>query len=132
MEKTNLVASLVAGLLLSGCTGTALVPDVNPEFKQQMEGKMIGEATGDPSMWGQTEESIAKKIVPKKSTKDDVKRIFGSTTKVALTDTGETWTYESQVITIFSGASNTKNTLIVLFDTDGVVNRYSMNVKEYK
>ncbi|OCW47647.1 hypothetical protein A6763_09330 [Aeromonas caviae] len=93
---------------------------------------MIGEATGDPSMWGQTEESIAKKIVPKKSTKDDVKRIFGSTTKVALTDTGETWTYESQVITIFSGASNTKNTLIVLFDTDGVVNRYSMNVKEYK
>lgn len=93
-----------------------------------MEGKTIGEATGNPALWGQTEETIAKKIFPGKTTKAEVRGLFGSTTKVALTDSGETWTYDSAVVTIFAGASYTQSTLLVLFDENGIVKRYSMNV----
>lgn len=93
-----------------------------------MEGKTIGEATGNPALWGQTEETIEKKILPGKTTKEQVRAIFGTSLKVVLTDTGETWTYESSVVTIFSGRSYTRNTLVILFDEKGVVKRYSMNV----
>jgi hypothetical protein len=101
---------------------------VNPEFRKQMEGKTVGEATGDQALWGQTEDTIAKKIFPGKTTKDEVRAIFGASLKVVLTDTGETWNYESSVVTIFSGSSYTRNTLIILFDDKAIVKRYSMNV----
>ena len=114
-------------LVLSGCTGIPSSTDVNPEFRAQMEGKVLGEAKGAPSLWGQTEESISQKVFPNKSTKSDVKRMFGSTSNIRLTETAETWIYKSSVVTIFSGASYTQNTLIILFDENGVVKRYSMN-----
>lgn len=102
--------------------------DPNPEFKNQMEGRTLGEAKGNPALWGQTEASIARKLFPGRTTKSDVKAIFGSTTNVVLTDNGETWAYESSVVTIFAGASYTRNTLFILFDERGMVKRYSMNV----
>jgi hypothetical protein len=106
--------------------------DVNPEFREKMDGRTIGEATGNRALWGQTEETIAKKIHPRRTTKKEVREIFGSSLDVELTDTGEIWNYESSVVTIFSGASYTRNSLIVLFDDQGVVKRYSMNVDERK
>lgn len=115
-------------MLLQACTGVPLMKDPNPEFKKQMEGKTLGEAKGNPALWGQTEESIAKKLFPGRTTKADVRSLFGSTTNVSLTEGGETWTYESSVVTIFSGSSYTRNTLLVLFDENGVLKRYSMNV----
>jgi hypothetical protein len=93
-----------------------------------MEGKNIGEATGDAALWGQTEESISSKLFPGKTTTSEVRSLFGSTTKVSLTETGEIWTYESSVVTIFAGASYTRNTLLVLFDDKGIIKRYSLNV----
>lgn len=115
-------------LNVTSCSGVPKSVDVNPEFRRQMEGKTIGEATGNKALWGQTEESIAKKIFPGKTTKEDVRTIFGVSLKVVLTDTGETWTYESSVVTIFSGSSYTRSTLVILFDDKGIVKRYSMNV----
>ncbi len=114
-------------LAMISCTGVPTSVEANPEFRKQMEGKTIGEATGNPSLWGQTEETIAKKIFPGKTTKDEVRAMFGASLKVVLTDTGETWTYESSVVTIFSGRSYTRNTLVLLFDDKGIVKRYSMN-----
>lgn len=122
------LTALLIGATLIGCAGVPMSTNINPEFRKQMEGKTLGEATGTPALWGQTEETIAKKLFPGKTNKDDVRAIFGSTTKVALTDTGETWTYESSVVTIFTGASYTRNTLLVLFDGNGILRRYSMNV----
>ena len=115
-------------LTMAGCTGVPSSVDANPEFREQMKGKTIGEATGNPALWGQTEETIAKKIFPGKTTKDEVRAIFGASLKVVLTDSGETWNYESSVVTIFSGRSYTRSTLIILFDDKGIVKRYSMNV----
>ena len=115
-----------------GCTGVPASADVNPQFREQMKGKTIGETTGDRALWGQTEASIAKKIFPGKTTKEDVRALFGSCLRVVLSDTGETWTYASSVITIFSGSSYTRNTLVILFDDKGTVKRYSMNVDEKK
>ncbi len=97
-----------------------------------MKGKTVAEATGDRALWGQTEESIAKQIFPGRTTKNEVRAMFGSSLKVVLSDSGETWTYESSVVTIFSGASYTRNTLVILFDDKGIVKRYSMNVDEKK
>ncbi len=128
MKPSAILALSVAVLTVVGCTGVPASVDVNPEFRKQMEGKTIGEATGNPALWGQTEETIEKKILPGKTTKEQVRAIFGTSLKVVLTDTGETWTYESSVVTIFSGRSYTRNTLVILFDEKGVVKRYSMNV----
>ena len=52
----------IATMLLGCSSGADFVPNVNPEFKEQMKGKTIGEATGTPSLWGQTETSVASKI----------------------------------------------------------------------
>jgi hypothetical protein len=129
IAKLNASAIIIFSTsIFVGCSGVPQAVDVNPEFRKQMEGKVIGEATGDTALWGQTEESVAKKIFPGKTTKSDIREIFGSTTKVALTETGETWAYESSVVTIMTGSSYTRNTLLVLFDENGVVRRYSMNV----
>ena len=114
----------------ASCTGVPTSVNVNPEFRKQMEGKTIGGSTGNPALWGQTEETIAKKIFPRMTTKEEVRAIFGGSLKVLLTDTGETWTYESSVVTIFPGSSYTRNTLVILFDDKGIVKRYSMNVNK--
>jgi len=129
MKKT--LYFLMLGLVLltmASCSGVPTSVAVNPEFRSQMEGKTIGEATGNQALWGQTEDTIAKKIFPGETTKGMVRAIFGASLNVVLTDTGETWNYESSVVTIFSGSSYTRNTLIVLFDDKGIVKRYSMNV----
>jgi len=128
----SIIAISIASLASTGCTGVPASVDVTPEFRKQMEGKTIGEATGNKALWGQTEETIAKKIFPGRTTKEEVRSIFGASLKVVLTDTGETWTYESSVVTIFAGSSYTRNTLVILFDDKGVVTRYSMNVDEKK
>src|SRR5271170_413909 len=106
--KTVLLAFL-ALLGVVGCTGVPASVDVNPEFRQQMKGKTVGEATGNPALWGQTEETIAKKIFLGKTTKAEVRAMFGASLKVVLTDTGETWDYESSVVTILSGANYTRS-----------------------
>jgi hypothetical protein len=115
-------------LTMAGCTGVPSSVVVNPEFREQMKGKTIGEAKGNPALWGQTEDTIAKKIFPGRTSKDEVRAIFGASLKVVLTETGETWNYESSVVTIFNGSSYTRNTLVILFDDKGIVKRYSMNV----
>jgi len=126
MRSILLLISVLGMFAITGCTGIPDSVDVNPEFRSEMEGKTLSEATGTPALWGQTEDSIAKKIFPSKTSKNEIKMIFGSTNNVKLTETAETWTYKSSVVTIFESASYTKNTLIVLFDNDGIVKRYTM------
>jgi hypothetical protein len=120
--------ALLVAAMTAGCTGVPQSADVNPEFREKMKGKTIGQATGDHGLWGQTEDSVGKKIVSGKTTKEEVRAVFGPCLKVQLSDSGETWTYESEVITIFSGSSYTRNKLVILFDDKGIVKRYSMNV----
>lgn len=127
-KRRLLTVCVIASASLMGCTVVPLMKDPNPEFKTQMEGKTLGEAKGNPALWGQTEESISKKIFIGRTTKSDIRAKFGSTTNVLLSENGENWTFESSVVTFFSSASYTKNTLIILFDNSGIVKRYSMNV----
>ncbi len=121
--------SIIAAVWLTGCgSGANFVPNANPEFRTEMQGKTIGETTGTPALWGQTEESVAKKITKGTTTKEEIKQSYGPTTNVSLTDTGEVWTYESTVTTIFSGASYTQNKLIILFNEKGIVKNYTFTV----
>lgn len=96
--------------------------------------------TGNDRLRAETETSVSQKIVEGKTTKAAVRDQFGSPAKTSFTDGGlEIWNYEFAnvsadavnfipVINLFgSSASGTKKELVVLFDENGVVRRYSMS-----
>jgi outer membrane protein assembly factor BamE (lipoprotein component of BamABCDE complex) len=95
---------------------------------------------GNDSLRSETEATVATKIVQGKTTKDQVREMFGSPMKTEFTDGGlEIWHYELTklhadavnfipVVNLFGSIeSGNKKELVVLFDTNNVVKRYSMS-----
>jgi outer membrane protein assembly factor BamE (lipoprotein component of BamABCDE complex) len=118
MKKLTVAAAIAVGVLtLAGCAGT-----------------------GNDSLRSETESTVSTKIVQGKTTKEEVRNMFGSPMKTEFTDGGlEIWHYELTkvhadavsyipVINLLgSSASGQKKELVVLFDTNNVVKRYSMS-----
>lgn len=122
MNGTKCVVAVIgiAGLLnLSGCASSA---------------------GGNEKLRAETEASVQKKIAEGTTTKQDVRKVFGSPFSTSFTDGGfEVWKYEFNnvsadavayipVVNLFGAtASGTKKELVIMFDKQGVVQRFSMS-----
>lgn len=102
-------------------------------------------STGNESLRNESEAAIQKKLSEGKSTKQQVRSMFGSPLKTNFTDGGlEIWTYEFKnvsadavayipIVNMFGAtASGTKKELVILFNRDGIVQRFSMSESEVK
>lgn len=114
MKKTFVVLAAVA---LAGCAGG-----------------------GNDKLRMESESTVSQKIVEGKTTRSDIRKIFGSPLKTTFTDGGlEIWTYEFKkisadavnyipIVNLFGGGtSGTKKELVVMFDQTNAVKRYSMS-----
>ena len=102
---------------------------------------MVGCAgIGNDRLRSENETTVSSKIVEGKSTKNDVRALFGSPVKTSFTDGGlEIWNFEFAQMTadavnfipfvnlLGSSSSGTKKELVVLFDENNVVKRFSMS-----
>lgn len=118
MKKHFLIyGTIIAALALTGCA-----------------------STGNESLRKETESSVAQKIVQGKTTKSEVRAMFGSPTKTTFTDGGlEVWNYDFAnvsadaisyvpIVNLFgASASGKKKELVVMYDDQHVVRRYSMS-----
>jgi outer membrane protein assembly factor BamE (lipoprotein component of BamABCDE complex) len=95
---------------------------------------------GNESLRKESESSVAQKISEGKTSKDEIRSMFGSPISTSFTDSGlEIWKYDLSimsadavsyipVLNLFgTSSSGTKKELTVLFDEKGIVKRYSMN-----
>lgn len=95
---------------------------------------------GNESLRKESESTMATRMQEGKTTKAEVRTMFGSPFKTSFTDAGaEIWNYELNnvsldaisyvpIVNLFGGsASGTKKELVVLFDQVGIVKRYSMS-----
>ena len=102
-------------------------------------------SVGNESLRAETESSVQDKLVEGKSTKAEVRQAFGSPLKTVFGEGGsEVWTYEFTNVSLdaigyvpvvrwfASSSSGTKKELVVLFDTAGVVRRFSMSESPVK
>jgi len=118
--KNSAVSLLVLALAISGCA-----------------------SVGNETLRAETETTVQGKLLEGKTTKSQTKAMFGSPLKTAFTDGGlEMWTYEFSkvsadavsyipIVNLFGAtASGKKKELVVLFDSSGVIKRYSMSESE--
>ncbi len=97
-------------------------------------------SSGNENLRAETEGTVSQKIVEGKTTKAEVRAMFGSPLKTSFTDSGlEIWNYEFSkvsvdavsfvpIVNMFgSSASGKKKELVVMFDQKNVVKRYSMS-----
>ena len=95
---------------------------------------------GNESLRAESEMSVKQKIIENKTTKQDVKSMFGSPLNTSFTDNGsEIWRYELAnmsadavsyipVVSMFGGSSSgTKKELVLLFNDDSTVKKYTMS-----
>lgn len=119
---TSVLALAIASLLVAGCA-----------------------STGNETLRKETETSVQQKMIEGKTTKAEVKAMFGSPLKTTFTDGGlEIWTYELTkahadavnyipLVGLLGGsASGVKKELVVLFDENDVVKRFSMSESPVK
>lgn len=110
-------AAVAVGVMLVGCAGT-----------------------GNQALRAETEQSVSAKITEGKTTKAEVRSLFGSPAKTEFTDGGlEVWRYAFTnvsadavsyipIVNLFgNSASGVKKELVVLFDESDLVRRYSMS-----
>ena len=94
---------------------------------------------GNQALKNESELTVRSKIVENKTTKDDVRKTFGSPDESSFTDNGkEIWKYEFAnikadavnyipIVNLFgSSSSGTKKQLVILFEGN-VVSKYSMS-----
>ena len=97
-------------------------------------------STGNETLRKESETSVAQKVVEGKTTKAEIKAMFGSPLKTTFTDGGlEIFTYELSkmsadainyvpLVGLLGGsASGTKKERVILFDDQGVVKKFSMS-----
>jgi outer membrane protein assembly factor BamE (lipoprotein component of BamABCDE complex) len=121
-SKIALLAILAAGLVVSGCA-----------------------SVGNETLRAESESTVKGKMVEGKTTKAEVKSMFGSPMKTTFTDGGlEVWTYEFSkvsadavsfipIVNLFGAtASGTKKELVAMFETNGVLKRYAMSESDVK
>jgi outer membrane protein assembly factor BamE (lipoprotein component of BamABCDE complex) len=102
-------------------------------------------SSGNEALRHESEVGIQTKLVEGKSTKQEVRKMYGSPIRTTFTDAGlEIWTYEFKnvsadavayipIVNMFGAtASGTRKELVVLFNRDGVVQRYSMSESDVK
>jgi len=102
-------------------------------------------SVGNETLRAESESSVQKKMSEGKTTKAEVRGMFGSPLKTSFTDGGlEIWTFEFSkvsadavsfipIVNLFGAtASGTKKELVVMFDKSGVVQRFSMSESEVK
>lgn len=100
-------------------------------------------SSGNQSLKNETVESVNSKIIQGKTSKDEVRTMFGDPSKTSFTDGGnEVWDYELAdvsgdavnyipIVNMFgSSTSGTKKQLVVMFK-DNVVYRFSMSDSPY-
>lgn len=118
MKKTVILCgAIVASFMLTGCA-----------------------SVGNESLRKESESSVSQKIVQGKTTKSEVKAMFGSPTKTTFTDGGlEVWNYDFSnvsadaisyvpIVNLFgASASGKKKELVVMYDPSDVVKRFSMS-----
>ncbi|MEQ1779131.1 MAG: hypothetical protein ABL863_11370 [Nitrosomonas sp.] len=98
---------------------------------------------GNKKLENQTESSVSNQIAERKTTKAQIISQFGNDARVTFTDSGnELWTYKfSRSIPDFSnfipfirwfssGADVITKELVVIFNQEGIVSKYTMNVTE--
>jgi len=120
--KTARVAALAAIVALAGCA-----------------------SVGNETLRTESESSVQSKVIEGKTTKSQVRGMFGSPLKTSFTDGGlEIWTYEFSkvsadavsyipIVNLFGAtASGTKKELVVMFNKDSVVQRFSMSESDVK
>lgn len=123
MKKYNsLCSAVVVAIALTGCA-----------------------STGNETLRRETEGTVAQKIVQGKTTKSEVRSMFGSPTKTTFTDGGlEIWNYDFSnvsadavsyipIVSMFGGsASGKKKELVVMYDAADIVKRFSMSEADVK
>jgi len=98
------------------------------------------QSVGNESLRKETESSVAQKIIQGKTTKSEVRAMFGSPTKTTFTDGGlEVWNYDFSnvsadaisyvpIVNLFgASASGKKKELVVMYDDKNIVRRYAMS-----
>lgn len=94
---------------------------------------------GNERIKGQTQESVASNIVEGKTTKAEVVAAYGDAASVGFTDSGnEVWNYTYTravptpqtfipIVGLFTAGANTTTTgLVILFNREGIVSKYTM------
>ncbi|MDN0075411.1 outer membrane protein assembly factor BamE [Crenobacter sp. SG2303] len=117
MKNTKFAAAFVIAISLAGCAGT-----------------------GSSQLRAESETSVAQKIHEGKTSKNEVRQMFGSPMKTTFTEGGlEVWNYEFTKMSgdavnyipivnlLGSSTSGKKKELVVMFDQDNIVKRYSMS-----
>lgn len=118
MRNKNLVFTVVvAAFVLCGCA-----------------------SVGNETLRNESETSVQTKLIEGKTTRTQVRSMFGSPLKTSFTDGGqEIWTFEFSkvsadavsyipIVNLFgASASGKKKELVVLFDKAGLIQRYSMS-----
>lgn len=97
-------------------------------------------SVGNESLRKESEASVGQKIVQGKTTKNEIRGMFGSPTKTTFTDGGlEIWNYDFSnvsadaisyvpIVNLFgASASGKKKELVVMYDQADVVKRFSMS-----
>lgn len=113
--KSALIAALV--LCLAGCA-----------------------STGNEKLRAESEATMSQKVVEGKTTKAEIRNMFGSPIKTSFTDGGlEIWNFEFTnvsadaisyvpIVNLFGAtASGKKKELVVMFDQSSIVKRYAMS-----
>jgi outer membrane protein assembly factor BamE (lipoprotein component of BamABCDE complex) len=116
MKAVNVFLSLAIAIVLSACA-----------------------TSGNVNMKDQTQSSVSQRIIEGKTTKAEIIQAFGQPTTVSFTDAGnEIWTYKHSrevshvrnfipyVNMISSGADTTTKELVVMFNKNEVVSKYTM------
>jgi len=102
---------------------------------------LLGCATvGNDRIKDHTQETVSQKIISGKTTKSDIKEQFGEPSSISFTDSGnEIWTYKHAratpkgvnfipVVNLFvRGLDVSTKTIVVLFDKNDTVTKYTMN-----
>lgn len=102
-------------------------------------------SVGNETLRGESESSVNSKMVEGKTTKPEVRAMFGSPLKTTFTDGGlEIWTYEFSkvsadavsyipIVSMFGATSSgTKKELVAMFDTNGILKRFAMSESDVK
>lgn len=97
-------------------------------------------SVGSESLRKETESTVSQKVVQGKTTKSEVRAMFGSPTKTSFTDGGlEIWNYDFTnlsadaisyvpIVSMFGGSSSgKKKELVVMYDEKDIVKRFSMS-----
>ncbi|MCD2519522.1 hypothetical protein LQ564_24770 [Massilia sp. G4R7] len=116
-KQVLLCATVIAAFVLTGCA-----------------------SVGSESLRKETEMSVSQKIVQGKTTKSEVRAMFGSPAKTSFTDGGlEIWNYDFTnvsadaisyvpIVNMFgASASGKKKELVVMYDDNNIVKRFSMS-----